>query len=135
MRIGLRSFIADWGRRKKGKGMRGGVVMAGVLWVGVVAAESWGCPMCSESLPNGTQGGGEGSKQVEGRPGAGEGGRELARGFYYSILLMLAVPGCVAGGFGFMFYRVVKQAEARRAGRAGDAWAGAQGGAAAAARG
>lgn len=53
------------------------------------------CPMCSESLPN------NGADSTA----AGPADNSLAAGFYYSILLMLAVPASIASGFGIVLYR------------------------------
>lgn len=47
---------------------------------------AWACPMCSENLPTGV----ESSTPSDGETVETE--VSLAAGFYYSILLMLAVP-------------------------------------------
>jgi hypothetical protein len=57
------------------------------------AAEA--CPSCQQALANG-QG-------------------DLARGIYYSVLFMMAMPFAIVGSFGFMAYRAIKKEQRRQA--------------------
>ena len=56
------------------------------------------CPMCKEALTNDGEAGGAAPKN--GEPVSG-----LARGFFWSILLMLAMPFTLAGAIVAMVYR------------------------------
>ncbi len=53
------------------------------------------CPSCQQALANG-QG-------------------DLARGIYYSVLFMMAMPFAIVGSFGFMAYRAIKKEQRRQA--------------------
>jgi hypothetical protein len=61
------------------------------LITGVVAA----CPNCKEALAVN-----------------GEGGSDLVRGYFYSILFMMGMPFTILGAFSFSMYRAVKKAQA-----------------------
>ncbi len=73
-----------------------------LVWCGPHLSSALGCPMCSESLP-----GGDGpvveTVPSDGEPSAPRTGR-LAEGFYYSIVLMLAVPFSMMAGLIGVFY-------------------------------
>lgn len=71
--------------------------MACVLGAAFVAAEALGCPNCKDGIA---------ASDPE--------GANLARGFFYSILLMLAMPLTLVGSFGAYVWR-----EMRRQQRAG----------------
>ena len=60
-----------------------------LLAVGPVSA----CPVCVSALEN----------------GAGQDSSNLATGFYYSILFLLAVPFTLAGGLGSYLFILAKQ--------------------------
>lgn len=61
------------------------------------------CPACKDSLPN------EQAVDPAERAAAG-----TARGYYYSILFMLATPFILVGGMGTMFYFTAQKAKVRR---------------------
>jgi hypothetical protein len=88
------------------------LTITGGLWFS--PSQARGCPSCSESLPSG---GGVGDNTTSGLGGggvvAGSQG-SLAQGFYYSILLMLAVPFTLAAGLGGFFYRSARAAAQAR---------------------
>ncbi|MFM8378096.1 MAG: hypothetical protein ACKOB1_02100 [Planctomycetia bacterium] len=73
------------------------LAMACVLGAAFVAAEALGCPNCKDGIA---------ANDPE--------GANLARGFFYSILLMLAMPLTLVGSFGAYVWR-----EMRRQQRAG----------------
>lgn len=67
------------------------------------------CPMCSESLPDNTQPAGFDTSPNDGITANSNG--SLATGFYYSIVLMLAVPFSLVGGLGGMLYWSVRKSD------------------------
>ena len=73
------------------------LVVACLLGAVFVAAEALGCPNCKDGIA---------ANDPE--------GANLARGFFYSILLMLAMPLTLVGSFGAYVWR-----EMRRQQRAG----------------
>lgn len=98
-----------------------GVLIA--LWTAALGwtAAAWACPMCASNLP-----GGDGPTGVEtgptavtagGKPAisAATGQGDLARGFYLSILLMLAVPYTMLLGGGLVLWRLVRRRQALEA--------------------
>lgn len=93
-----------------------GVLIA--LWTAALGwtAAAWACPMCASNLP-----GGDGPTGVEtgptavtagGKPAisAATGQGDLARGFYLSILLMLAVPYSMAACGGAVLWWHLRRA-------------------------
>lgn len=76
------------------------VMAAGVL----LAADAWGCPTCKDAVN---------TSDPE--------GLNVARGYFYSILLMLAMPFTLAGSFGAYVWREMRRQRARdAAAEAGD---------------
>ena len=65
--------------------------------------------MCSESLPDNTPPAGLDSSQAD-EVGTASGG-SLAKGFYYSILLMLAVPFLLMSGLSGMLYWIIRNSD------------------------
>jgi hypothetical protein len=53
------------------------------------------CPNCKEALAANSEGGGD-----------------LVRGYFYSILFMMGMPFTILGAFSFSMYRAVKKAQA-----------------------
>lgn len=77
-------------------------VCVGGLWLEPCLRPAWACPMCSEGLSGG-------DRSVVGSPGSAGTGSALAEGFYYSILLMLAVPfSMMACLVGMLYWRLRK---------------------------
>lgn len=79
-----------------------------VVFVLFSATDAFGCPTCKEGV-------------AESDPE----GMNLARGYFYSILLMLAMPFTLAGSFGAYVWREMRRQELERragavAGRASD---------------
>ena len=72
-----------------------GLVVAACL---LVAADAWGCPNCKDAVN---------TSDPE--------GLNIARGYFYSILLMLAMPFTLAGTFGAYVWREVRRQRAREA--------------------
>ena len=58
----------------------------------VVAADAFGCPNCKDSVDT-----------------SDPAGLNLARGYFYSILLMLAMPFALAGSFGCYVWREMRR--------------------------
>lgn len=76
----------------------------------LVPAAAQACPNCAASMPGTKNPGSDAAPaNADAAPKSG-----LADGFYYSILLMLAVPYTLAGVGGYAIYRAMKR-------RAGDA--------------
>ena len=71
-------------------------VLAIVLLL-VVAGEALGCPTCKDGV-------------AESDPE----GMNLARGYFYSILIMLAMPFTLAGSFGAYVWREMRRQERAR---------------------
>jgi len=88
-----------------------------ILFIALAIGGTWhplgspvhACPMCSESLSDNTQPPGLDASQAEGA--ATNSGGSLAKGFYYSILLMLTVLFSLAGGLGGMLYWAVRKSD------------------------
>ena len=59
------------------------------LWAGAAVA----CPNCKAALAENS-----------------EGGADLVRGYFYSILFMMSMPFTILGAFSFSMYRAVKKA-------------------------
>ena len=73
-----------------------------VVMIVVSAGEAFGCPTCKDGV-------------AESDPE----GMNLARGYFYSILIMLAMPFTLAGSFGAYVWREMRRQELeRRAGAA-----------------
>jgi hypothetical protein len=72
-------------------------VAVAVILAIVLAGEAWGCPNCKDGIA---------ATDPE--------GLNIARGYFYSILLMLAMPFTLVGSFGAYVWR-----EMRRQKRAG----------------
>ncbi len=90
------------------------VILLAVIVTGglaqIAAPRAQACPMCSELLPN-DQGPADAATQTS--PDATsppQTGASLAKGFYYSILFMLAVPFLLVTGLSGMLYLSVKKA-------------------------
>ncbi len=75
------------------------VIAAGVL----LAADAWGCPNCKDAVNT-----------------SDPDGLNIARGYFYSILLMLAMPFTLVGTFGAYVWREMRRQRAREAAAAGD---------------
>lgn len=69
-----------------------------VFWlfvlIGSIAAggDAWGCPTCKDGLQ-----------------AADSEGANIARGYFYSILLMIAMPFTLAGSFGLYVWREMRR--------------------------
>lgn len=73
-----------------------GTLICLTVLLGAASAAS-ACPSCQTALGNdSTQG-------------------DLARGIYYSILFMMAMPFAIVGTFGGLAYRVIKREQRRQA--------------------
>jgi hypothetical protein len=70
---------------------RSAIVVA-LLVALIVAADAFGCPNCKDAVD---------TSDPE--------GLNLARGYFYSILLMLAMPFTLAGSFGCYVWREVRR--------------------------
>ncbi|MFM8734482.1 MAG: hypothetical protein ACKOC8_04725 [Pirellulales bacterium] len=64
----------------------------------LLAADAWGCPNCKDAVN---------TSDPE--------GLNIARGYFYSILLMLAMPFTLAGTFGAYVWREMRRQRAREA--------------------
>jgi hypothetical protein len=71
-----------------------------VLVLSCVAAEAFGCPNCKDAVN---------TSDPE--------GLNVARGYFYSILLMLAMPFTLAGSFGAYVWREMRRQQREQAGR------------------
>jgi hypothetical protein len=71
-------------------------VVLAVLAV-LAAAEAFGCPNCKDAVDT-----------------SDPDGLNLARGYFYSILLMLAMPFTLAGTFGCYVWREMRRQERAR---------------------
>jgi len=74
-----------------------GAGIAAVLLLVLVAGEAWGCPTCKDGV-------------AESDPE----GMNVARGYFYSILIMLAMPFTLAGSFGAYVWREMRRQERAR---------------------
>lgn len=72
------------------------VVVAAV--VALVAADALGCPNCKDAVNT-----------------SDPDGLNMARGYFYSILLMLAMPFTLVGSFGCYVWREMRRQERSRA--------------------
>ena len=68
------------------------IITAALLLVCLSAAEAWGCPNCKDGFSSSD-------------PDA----VNIARGYFYSILLMLEMPFTLAGTFGAYVWREMKK--------------------------
>ena len=69
------------------------VVWLFVLTVSIaVCSDAWGCPTCKDGLQ-----------------AADSEGANIARGYFYSILLMIAMPFTLAGSFGLYVWREMRR--------------------------
>jgi heme/copper-type cytochrome/quinol oxidase subunit 2 len=57
-----------------------------------VGSDAWGCPTCKDGLQ-----------------AADSEGANIARGYFYSILLMIAMPFTLAGSFGLYVWREMRR--------------------------
>jgi len=71
--------------------------MVAVVLVVLAAGEALGCPTCKDGV-------------AESDPE----GMNLARGYFYSILIMLAMPFTLAGSFGAYVWREMRRQERAR---------------------
>lgn len=74
-----------------------GAGIAAILLLVLVAGEAWGCPTCKDGV-------------AESDPE----GMNIARGYFYSILIMLAMPFTLAGSFGAYVWREMRRQERAR---------------------
>jgi hypothetical protein len=73
--------------------MKGKPILAACLLVAILAAaDAFGCPNCKDAVD---------TSDPE--------GLNLARGYFYSILLMLAMPFTLAGSFGCYVWREMRR--------------------------
>ena len=70
-----------------------------VLLALVAAADAFGCPNCKDAVDT-----------------SDPDGLNLARGYFYSILLMLAMPFTLVGSFGCYVWREMRRQERERGG-------------------
>jgi hypothetical protein len=70
-----------------------------VLLALVAAADAFGCPNCKDAVDT-----------------SDPDGLNLARGYFYSILLMLAMPFTLVGTFGCYVWREMRRQERARSG-------------------
>ena len=70
-----------------------------VILVVVAGAEAFGCPNCKDAVDT-----------------SDPDGLNVARGYFYSILLMLAMPFTLAGSFGAYVWREMRRQKAAAAG-------------------
>jgi hypothetical protein len=69
------------------------IVMAAVIVVcGLAVGEAFGCPNCKDAVNT-----------------ADPEGLNLARGYFYSILIMLAMPGTLIGSFAIYVWREMQR--------------------------
>ena len=84
-----------------------GTVIAGVVFAvivfGIAGGEALGCPNCKDAV-NTTD----------------PDGLNIARGYFYSILLMLAMPFTLAGSFGCYVWREMRRQQREQERVAGD---------------
>ena len=71
--------------------------IAAFLLLVLVAGQAWGCPTCKDGV-------------AESDPE----GMNIARGYFYSILIMLAMPFTRAGSFGAYVWREMRRQERAR---------------------
>jgi hypothetical protein len=74
-----------------------GAGIVAILLVVLIAGEALGCPTCKDGV-------------AESDPE----GMNLARGYFYSILIMLAMPFTLAGSFGAYVWREMRRQERAR---------------------
>jgi hypothetical protein len=80
--------------------MKTRVVLAVALLLAVVAiGDAFGCPNCKDAVDT-----------------SDPDGLNLARGYFYSILLMLAMPFTLVGTFGCYVWREMRRQERARSG-------------------
>jgi hypothetical protein len=75
------------------------VVSVAVVCAALVAAEALGCPNCKDAVNT-----------------SDPDGLNLARGYFYSILIMLAMPLTLVGSFGCYVWREMRRQERARGG-------------------
>lgn len=64
------------------------LLLVAPLLLGLLGAEAWGCPTCKDGVI-----------------ASDDAATNMARGYFYSILLMLAMPFTLAGCFGMYIWR------------------------------
>jgi hypothetical protein len=72
------------------------LTLLAVAFVLLAADAAWACPTCKDNLAHNPATAG------------------LARGFYYSILLMVSMPFVIFGGLSAYFYWLVRKAKVRQ---------------------
>ena len=70
-----------------------------LLFALVVAADAFGCPNCKDAVDT-----------------SDPDGLNLARGYFYSILLMLAMPFTLVGSFGCYVWREMRRQQREQSG-------------------
>ena len=73
------------------------ILVVAVLVALAVAADAFGCPNCKDGVDT-----------------SDPAGLNLARGYFYSILIMLAMPFTLAGTFGAYVWREMRRQERER---------------------
>ncbi len=102
---------------------RAGLAVVAALGLALAASTAWACPMCADNLPTqaAQESGGAAAlpnvaQAVRDADGSAAPPRaDLARGFYLSILLMLAVPYTMLLGGGLVLWRLVRRRQALEA--------------------
>jgi hypothetical protein len=74
------------------------LIAAAIVLVLLIASVAAACPTCKDGL-------------AENDPH----GQSIARGFYYSILFMMAMPFAILGTFGSLAYLSIRRAKAQQA--------------------
>lgn len=72
--------------------------IAAIVALAVFAGETLACPTCKDGI-------------AESDPAA----RQMAAGYFYSILFMMSMPFAILGTFGIAAYRSVRRAQADQA--------------------
>jgi hypothetical protein len=79
-----------------GRWERAAAVIALVVAGALAAGDAFGCPNCKDAFDT-----------------SGSDGANIARGYFYSILLMLAMPFTLAGSFGAYVWREMRRQRAQ----------------------
>ena len=75
------------------------IVIPVVVLLALVAADAFGCPNCKDAVDT-----------------SDPDGLNLARGYFYSILLMLAMPFTLVGSFGCYVWREMRRQQREQSG-------------------
>jgi len=70
-------------------------LLIGAAALALLASDALGCPTCKDGI-------------AESDPAA----RQMAAGYFYSILFMMSMPFAILGTFGVVAYRSVRRAQA-----------------------